>query len=363
MGKTVAVETSSYASEIQAVAEAVEASRTEGALSFAFITDLHHRASGNQLRAAWALRELSARLRLDFVLHGGDASVNGPKEEVVTAQREMAEALAGAGVPVLTAKGNHDDNSIYDHERKTGSTEHVVFPQESKAIWGAASIAVARYDDSRPDSLYFYADFPEKRVRVVVLDCIDHPYRLKESGELAYVGQWHYVFSQGQLEWLAHRAFDLRDRPEWSVLILSHVAILQDGVFGTDHPVRNGEALWDIVKAFRTGDRFRGEGGEGEFAYRIDADFAAQGARDVIGCWFGHVHHDQVVVRDGIPNISAVNAWTLQEFPESPKREEGSITETAFDIVTADLGAKVCRLTRFGAGASRTVSYGGGKYF
>ncbi len=346
-----------YASELRRVMKDMEKCRREGDLSFAFITDLHHRASGNQLRAAAAVRELARSLKLDFVLNGGDTSANGPKSDVLAAQREMAEALTIPGVPVLTAKGNHDDNSIYDYEQKSGTVDHVVFPQETRAIWSAASEGVARYDEARPGALYYYADFPAKRVRVVVLDCTDHPYRRKEEGGLAYLGQWHYVFSEAQLHWLANRALDLRERPEWSVMILSHVAILQENVFGADRPIMNGEAAWSIVKAFRAGERMQAVGGKGEFAYRIDADFAAQGARDVLGCWFGHVHHDQVVTRDGIPNVSTLNACTLREFPESPKREEGSVIETAFDIVTADLGARICRLTRFGAGESRTIRY------
>ncbi|MCS7458877.1 hypothetical protein N0M98_01880 [Paenibacillus doosanensis] len=49
-----------------------------------------------------------------------------------------------------------------------------------------------------------------------------------------------------------------------------------------------------------------------------------------------------------------MNAQTHRDFPEAPEREEGTLTETAFDIVTLDEAGNL-HFTRFGAGEDRLV--------
>ncbi|OAB32483.1 hypothetical protein PMSD_15960 [Paenibacillus macquariensis subsp. defensor] len=69
---------------------------------------------------------------------------------------------------------------------------------------------------------------------------MDHPYTHKANGELKYLGQWHYVVSSRQLNWLAHEALTFGGDSGWSVLIASHVPITQDEVIGADHAIRIG---------------------------------------------------------------------------------------------------------------------------
>jgi hypothetical protein len=332
--------------------------QNDDTLNFVFITDPHHRTGGNMLRAARTIQEAASRLKLDFVLCGGDISINDTKCEVLAAQEEMIRELSTPGTPLLTVKGNHDDNSIYDYEQHSGGAEHVVYPEEWRSIALDPISDIASFDKDHPSSLYYYMDFPRKKTRVIVLDCTDHPYVRKENGELKYLGQWHYVFSPAQLAWLAGVALDLADRPDWRVLISSHVPILQDGVRGTDHAVRNDHALWGIIKAFREGGTFASEGGEGAFAYRVQAEFASQGPRTVIACLFGHVHVDQVLYKDGIPMISTLNACTNRDFPECPARRKGTLSETAFDIITVDFNISQLKAYRIGAGEHRSVQFG-----
>ncbi len=342
------------------IAEAAASAGSAGGeddLRFVFITDLHHKPGGNTLRSAEAIHELARRLPLDFVLCGGDVGFNGPKPEVVAAQREIIEAMRVPGLPLLTAKGNHDDNSIYA-AWNNGGPEHFILPEETRELLMPGVPETAMRDREPSAGLYYAVDFPRKKTRAIVLDCNDIPYTQLEDGCYKYNGINVYAFSSRQLNWFAGQALDLRGKPGWRVLIASHVEIIEDGVFGTDHPVTNGEVLWGVVKAFRDGGRFASESGAGgDFAYRVEADFTAQGPGTVIGCLFGHVHHDNLVYNDGIPMISTLNAWTLKEFDVSPERRDKTASEAAFDIMTADFGQSLLHAYRFGAGQHRTVNF------
>ncbi|MGO4545351.1 metallophosphoesterase [Paenibacillus sp. 2TAB23] len=346
-----------YSNFVGKAVQEVSTCQTGDTLNFVFITDLHHRKGGNMLRSATMIQQAASLLSLDFILCGGDISINGPKSEVVAAQKEIVDALAASDAPLLMVKGNHDDNSIYDYELRGGSAANVVYPVESREITLAPVQELAKFNRNHPSSLYYYLDFPDKKTRVIVLDCTDIPYTLTDKGTLTYFGQWDYAFSNSQMNWLADEALALKGKSGWRVLLASHIAITQDGIFGADHSVRNGSALWGIIKAFREGGCYISKDGEGDFRYQVAADFTEQGTGTVIGCLFGHVHHDQIVYRDEIPIISSLNACTHKEFAESPERKEGTVSETAFDIMTVDFAQSIIKAYRVGAGQHRTIVY------
>ncbi|THF84483.1 metallophosphoesterase family protein [Cohnella fermenti] len=346
-----------YKNAVEETIQALSGKQQSSTLNLIFVTDLHHSCGGNQLRAARAIRELTSRLPLDLVLNGGDSAVNAPKDYVLSAQREIYQALQTPGVPLLNVKGNHDDNSIYGHNQQGLRGLNVIYPSETRLLIQEGVLHAASWDDARPDSLYYFVDVEAKKTRVIVLDTTDIPYADSKDGNIKYFGQWEYAFSSGQLNWLAHKALNLTGKSGWRILIVSHVAIVQEGVHGTDYPVKNGEALWELVKAFREGGSYSSEGGAGEFAYRVSVDFKHQGNGTVVGCLFGHVHFDQTVYRNGIPMISSLNACTNQDFPESPERTPETISETAFDIMTVDFERSCIDAYRFGAGELRTISF------
>ncbi|MEF3303086.1 hypothetical protein [Paenibacillus sp. GYB003] len=143
-----------------------------------------------------------------------------------------------------------------------------------------------------------------------------------------------------------------------TAVLFSHVSVGQEGVFGADHPVENEGAMWGIIAAYRHGRAFRAEATDGPFGQAASADFAARGPGRIAGCFFGHVHFDQTLEKDGIPLVSTLNATTNRDFEGAPERIAGSRTETAFDVVTIDPRRRTIHLTRFGAGEDRIVRYG-----
>lgn len=343
--------------EAEAIAK-VETIRSSGSLQFVFITDTHHAERGNQLQAAQCIQRLAGRIPFDFIALGGDVSVNGEKRNVMELQSEMIDALSVPSCPLLTVKGNHDDNSIYDYYHDPTGTSNVIFPEETFGIALERLNDIVRFEPDNPGGLYYYYDIPDKKTRVIVLNCIDIPYVVSDSGGLKHNGQWKYAFSERQLHWVAGTALDLdgvADRGEWGVLFLSHVALLQDGVFGSDHPIVNAEVMWGIIQAYRNGSSFVSVPTTGDFAQSVAADFSEQGVGRVFASLFGHVHYDQVLVREGIPMISTLNCQTHRDFEEAPAREKETASAIAFDIVTVDAERGIMNMTRVGAGEDRSV--------
>ncbi|MDQ6420542.1 metallophosphoesterase [Paenibacillus sp. LHD-117] len=317
--------------------EKVRKAQGEEIVQFLFLTDPHHRTAGNQLRTAALVNRLIRDCALDCIVCGGDISENGDKAYVLQAQKEMMDALRAPEYPLLPVKGNHDDNSIYDYTNKTGGTGHVIFPEEMYRTLFRQLEGTAVFDTGNESGLYYYYDIPGKRTRMIILNCIDIPYAVTEQGGLAQNGQWEYAFSNRQLHWMEREALNFSthtDGDGWKAVVFSHVSILQDGVYGADHEVAGGEAMWSIIRANRS---------------------------RVAACFFGHVHYDQVIVRDGIPTISSLNAVTYQDFESAPARALHTITETAFDIVSIDYSKGKLQAIRFGAGEDRTIMLGGAR--
>lgn len=332
--------------------------QTDSSLQFIFITDTHHTSRSNQLHAARIVRQIADRVPLDFIAFGGDVSVNGDKRTVMDSQAEMIEALTIPSCPLLAVKGNHDDNSIQDFYNDPNGTSNVIFPEETFGLMLQQLDSIVEFDPLNPGGLYYYYDVPRKKTRVVLLNCIDIPYIIRPEGGLEYNGQWKYAFSGRQLQWVAETALDLNgkpDRDEWTVLFVSHVALLQDGVFGCDHSIVNEDVMWGILQAFRTGSSYVSVPTEGHFAQSVAVDYAQQGPGKIIASLFGHVHFDQAIVREQIPMISTLNCCTHRDFEEAPAREKGTDSAIAFDIVTVNVQQGKMYMTRVGAGEDREI--------
>lgn len=332
--------------------------QNEKTVDLIFITDLHHQVGGNMLQAAAVVRKLTESVSLDCIVSGGDMSMNGVKSDVLQSQREIMSELAVAKCPILPVIGNHDDNTIHDFHNHPNSVDNVIFPGEAYEEFFCGLNETVSFDKGNVHGLYYYYEIPAKKTRVIILNCIDIPYQQTENGNLKYNGQWQYAFSDKQLNWVAHTALDFSSKPDkekWSVIFFSHIAILQEGVYGADNDIANGEVMWEIIKGYKNGTSYSSAPTSGDFASSVNVDYSGQGQGSVVACFFGHVHFDQVVRRDGINLISTLNAYTNQDFEDAPERIKGTESDTAFDILTIDYSKGKLFMTRFGAGQDRVV--------
>jgi DNA repair exonuclease SbcCD nuclease subunit len=347
-------------SHFSGVLNKVKGLQNSETLNFIFVTDPHHEPGENQLRAARVIRKLAGAIRPDFIVCGGDLSINGDKSAVLAAQKEFMSELSVTECPTLPVKGNHDDNTIYDFYRNPHSIKNVVFPNESFELGFSKLEGKVCFDEGNKLGMYYFYDIPVKKTRIIILNAIDIPYQVTDKGNLLYNGQFKYAFSDRQLQWTAHKALRFSEKSDsagWRTILFSHVPILQEGLYGTDHGITNDTVMWDILKAFKIGAVYRSIPTTGDFSQSVEADFSGQGGGTLIACFFGHVHVDQSVQKDGITLVTTLNAATQQDFAETPARVSGTISETAFDIVTVDFSKQTIFTVRFGAGTDRMISF------
>lgn len=137
----------------------------------------------------------------------GDASRGSTKEAALTSlQRTIYNIRSQTCVPVLAAKGNHDDN-LWDGQ--FGQDEYGVLP----IAWHHYMIKPFEkhftFDLNNKFGNYFYSDFKEHKMRVIVLNSVDVPYEKQQDGKPKYWGMWKYVFQNQQINWLAHEALNV----------------------------------------------------------------------------------------------------------------------------------------------------------
>lgn len=350
--------------ELARTVRAVLSHQTPATSSFAFISDLHYyHQCPPIINSIAALGQLVHEVPVAFVAVGGDFVQNDTRDIVLSYYEELSALIRAevTGVPIFPVKGNHDDNTIYDHnESPEPSHANTVYPVDEYTRLFQHNEGIVQVDPLHPHGLYYYYDLPATKIRAIFLNVIDIPYTLKENGSPRFLGQWEYSFSNEQLNWMAHTAMNFGDKPDgsdWSVVIFSHIPLEFSLTFGGDLAVNNAQAMLSLLRAYQAGTTYSDQS-EGAFAYSLAVDFKSQGPMELIGCIYGHVHTDKVDVIQGITHIASHCARSgVGIGPTAVPLVDRTADETAWDVFTVDRQTRTMRVTRYGAGADRTIQY------
>lgn len=344
-------------------------------LLFGFITDTHFEEKADPrdygANALTHLRNFAEAGRMcgaKFLVHAGDlTNGNRPKEQTRREIMLSAGALRESGLPVLFAIGNHDDNTYFCRDTPGGG-DNALSGAEWQELVQPAGLPAGTTAAPGVGNCH-YRDFPEHRVRLLVLNTIDLPLEHRPDGNLKYYMINDHGFSKAQLEFVAHRALDLSRLPDserWGVLVVSHMSL---GFLS------NGAAMEKILRAFRTGGRcrtskedvitgpfefnrhpcFPSPADPADLVHEVEADFTAQGPREVIAHLYGHEHIDEVRTGRGFPEVSLLSSLCYQNCPEAPERRFGTSSEEAWNMVALDRNTHRLKFFRFGAGTDFTL--------
>lgn len=357
------VKNASAETQEASIIRAVRRARKPGTLVFGFTTDTHYQSKymlskpGGKL--AWyhpaaldQMRHYAAigkKIKADFLANGGDV-IDGllPKREALKDLRDAMDAMASAGLPVLTVKGNHDDCSLWCYAEKDGRPDDAMTEKEwFDTVTSRALASGAKGDPAKAEAGYFYMDFPAAKTRVVGLDINENPLTVDAQGRM---GKSIGIFDVGihQLRWLVEHALDFRDKPdrkEWGVLILCHCPVTRDSML-------NFSNLCGVLRAFLDGGKFAGESVKGVIGFwpgRIECDFSAQGPMKLYGVCSGH--HHQLRKYDA----HEFSGRMLEVFfpcalGRPANRTKGTPDAECFSFVVLDPAANEMRVFRYGAG-------------
>ncbi|MFB8539419.1 hypothetical protein [Enterococcus thailandicus] len=246
--------------------------------------------------------------------------------------------------------GNHDDGSGRSASRLFGLTltnDDILHEADLKELFRTKKLINGETREGG-DSLYCFKDYPDKKIRLINLNSSDIPDELlKENGTLKYL-RWNYLgYREKQMKWLANVA--LSNVPEdYHVVITAHSPLkTEDWSLATNV---NAELVKGILVAFKYGSLYQARSVVTDFEADFTVDFTAQGPRNLVGFFSGHLHHLQNYKFNEINNICFVNSITAS-------REVGTKQEDAFAILEIDTDAKVINVRGFGAQKSISYTY------
>ena len=308
--------------------------RIDAPLNFVFITDQHNRMNqyakengivnltGYELavNAIDSIQYILDRCpNISCVISGGDIGNDyHPDPKVIRAtHQEVMDALYRLSVPVHCCIGNHDDALGHAVDAGFDNRKYAILPDEMHQLC---------MRNNPTEENYYYVDFDQQKYRFIFLNTRDIPYLLNERNQYAF--GWRLEVSDKQAKWLEEEALQTDKR----IIVFSHSPLHNAGIFGT-------EGLPDGVKPYD--DLLNGS--------RIY--YAVKNCRNVVAMIAGHVHYDNLLYDDGILSVTTLCSLAQEWSPSCPKREFGTITETAFDVFSWK--DNMVYITRFGAGEDR----------
>ncbi len=307
-------------------------------INFVFITDMHHGANrflnriGEDIEFEDGVKHIeSIQYVLDrcqdiqCVISGGDIGneYDFDPEKARETNFQIMDALYRLSVPVHCVVGNHDDMTGCRTDRKKDNTEVAFPPDEMHKL-------CMKYNPTSEN--YYYIDFEEQNYRFVFLNTSDKPYHKLPNGQYPY--GWRLEVSEEQAVWFEKDAL----ATDKNIVIFSHSPVHNEGLVGTGG---DNEACMKPYDDLLNGPRIY---------------YDIKKSPNVVAMIAGHVHFDNLIYDDEIPMITTLCSLVQEWTDLCPKRKVGTITETAFDVIS--IKEKRMYLTRFGAGEDRSAYLG-----
>lgn len=306
----------------------------KGDLKFAVSADTH---LDNSLPDTFRnIKAIDSEVGFDFMLHLGDfLNGNIPRKYTAEILKDQMDSFRNsiATKAFYPAPGNHD--GFFEYGQSTDMTINEDWYEATKHTEEFKNV-------TRPKNRqYFYADYPEEKVRIIILNSFHYTgFDNVEKFEKVY------GFDLEQIEWVKNIALDLEK--DWTVILASHdtpFSGFDPNYKDEDNEIVNGNLMFDAVLTAKKEKGF------------------------LLAAWFiGHHHGDLILNVRGVNFILVASGtayvptlWDAPVPPEYgnffPRRELNTDTEDLWDSVILDKSARKLKLIRFGAGEDREASY------
>ena len=255
-------------------------------------------------------------------------------------------------------RGNHDNGA--GHQNTEGKSADEVL--DDNAVKNGFGTKLNYYDEVRDgDSLYFYKDFPDKKVRIIGLDSNDIPLEKKDSnGHYAYDTNTAGFRAQ-QLNWFANKALMLPDNT-WQVVVFFHIPFPNAfGQWAEDNTFKNYHHAIAILNAFKNGTSVNiNDTSNPDFAITgLQVDYSKQGQGTLIAVVNGHLHCDNqdTSILNGTPIIEVTTSASFVSSVVNDSKQRNTNDEDAWDIISINTKERKIHCYRFGRGSDRDFTY------
>lgn len=351
--------------------------------NFAFITDVHW--EGNYKHSPVLLKKLAQDKLINLIICGGDlidgnmTAVSNDKIEEEKLKKmnlinSCVNAFCDAGVPFITAVGNHDFNSGHSADYKFSDEEYFSSAQYQSVF---ENIVYG-------DNWYFYYDKPLTKTRYIVLDsgvnnskgdiCLYWEQFTWLKSVLATTPEDYHVIivihSLGQYRFL-DKAVDSNNPFNYMNIKKKNEQEEYKDVYVYED--EQGKYVYLIRKVNENGEEETDE--HGNYKYKeVDKDIeyvdendkvkngTIENALDTLfkihrieAVFFGHTHYDaNFTTKGGIPVISTDTDSRWQNYG-IPRPSDYTVESQCFDIVTMDYNNRKIYMRRVGRGSDRTI--------
>ena len=292
--------------EVERVCARVEQLREPEDAAFILLSDIHYSTGCIWPQTARNVQAVAERIHPDALVQLGDV-VDGtvPADVTRSFATRVLDDLHACGLPVYGCVGNHDANYFKSNAQSLSA-------QECAHLY------------TKRDEIWYYEDFPARRLRCFFLQSFDATRKLR------------YGYAFKQIRWL-HKA--LRHTPaDYRVVVFSHVPLYAQIHFWSD-TLLGEEYLSGVL------DRFNRR---------------TEGA--ICGFVHGHSHVDQVFWRHSFPDIS-IGCAKFEDFQEckpegsfTPARRLGEASQDLWNVMVVKAHESKLYLVRFGAGEDCEVN-------
>lgn len=296
-----------FKEEIQKTADTVNSLRDNDSLVFGLMTDSHFVINGGWDDTLYNLQQVNKKAPFDGFIHLGDYT-DGMTPVAITKEyfNNIYTDLKTLGVPLYLVLGNHDANYFRNNPGAMSGIEQGEFYLKK-------------------DKPYYYEDFENHKLRLIVLYSFDHTQKTQET---------RYGFPSEEVEWV-QQVLDSTPT-DYKVLICSHVPLLAKMHYWSKE-IRNSDAM---IGAFNS---FISKGGT------------------ILGFIHGHNHAEQINKELAFPIIS-IGCTKCEDFKD--RKPEGSytydrtvktVTQDLWDVLIVKPKENKLEFVRFGAGEDRSL--------
>ena len=199
---------------------------------------------------------------------------------------------------------------------------------------------------------YAYYDFPDVKLRCIMLDTVDHREEdfYDENNEIDTLA---FCVGQTQMDWLINQALVLPETSGWSVMVFSHNGWYRptddDPTIYTKQPVRNGYQVHGILRAFKNHTTYNATN-SATYGTTVSCDFTGTN-HNVVATVHGHYHNDLYFVKDDdSSNLNYVYCvCDACIYDTDTNRQKMTGNESAWTTFTVDTSTRKVYIRRFGA--------------
>lgn len=253
--------------------------------------------------------------------------------------------------------GNHDYNSMPELNPNESFyfSDKEIFNSigrniNTDVVWGSK------------EKIYYYKDFIEEKIRVIVLNTTQNTPSFDISGEMTSLDPMNYpVIQQNQVDWFANIALDFSDKTdktEWHTIIFSHISPspLNDDSPRCENAKDDNNVIYDLINAFKNAGTVNYNHVDlvqnGMATVSITKSFVSQGQMNLIGCISGHTHYEANYDYNGIifRTLLAGHNYETVQIPHTSNA-------TSVPFIAINKENRTLKIRYFGYGENLNLSY------